>query len=264
MSVLKNKRKLSRTEYERTFEELYGYAISQTNKVPKRRKKWVTKEIDAVMNDAYVWVMDLSEAYFEKNVRAEAREKIAIKIIRRLNGMGRPLFTYWNVMGCTDKEMERWLDLIKREIDLLNNFVIEKNFAMSLQVLDWNKIDRVSFLKNMCDMHRYVHTKVIHANCAYDDSAGNLLIRLVDDALYNIMEANRKIPETSDEYKRRKEHICKAIASLNEMNRPILFYFNLMQYSERVMREWAGMLSEELKMLAALQKSDKERFSNLK
>lgn len=42
-----------------------------------------------------------------------------------------------------------------------------------------------------------------------------------------------------------------------------LFYFNLMQYSERVMTEWSEMLVTELKLLTALLKSDKKRFGSL-
>ena len=78
------------------------------------------------------------------------------------------------------------------------------------------------------------------------------------------MLANRKIPTTQKEYIKRKEYLSKSISCLNKMNRGLLFYFNLMKYSERVMNEWSEMLTQELKMLHALQKSDKSRFEGLK
>lgn len=91
-----------------------------------------------------------------------------------------------------------------------------------------------------------------------------MLISLVNDAFYELILANKKIPETRIEYEARRQHISNSITYLKEMNRPMLFYFNLMQYSERIMKEWSELLVSELKMLSSLQKSDKERFKTLK
>lgn len=97
----------------------------------------------------------------------------------------------------------------------------------------------------------------------YDNSSGALLIRLVDDAFYHIIEANKKIPSNQKELKEREEHISKSISALRKMQRQTLFYFNLMRYSENVLREWTDYLTQELKLLYALKKSDAERFKNL-
>lgn len=89
------------------------------------------------------------------------------------------------------------------------------------------------------------------------------MILLVNDAFYELILANKKVPETKAEYEQRRQHISNAITYLKGMNRPMLFYFNLMQYSERIMNEWSELLVSELKMLASLQRSDKERFKSL-
>ena len=47
------------------------------------------------------------------------------------------------------------------------------------------------------------------------------------------------------------------------MNRPLISIFNIMEYSNHVMKEWADILNLELKLLYGLQKSDQERFKNL-
>lgn len=99
---------------------------------------------------------------------------------------------------------------------------------------------------------------------SYDSTQGKLLINTVNDAFYYLMRANEKIPTTKKEYMKRKERISNVISSLHQMNRSLLPYFNLMQYSERIMNEWSSMLTQELKMLYALQKSDKSRFDGLK
>lgn len=120
-----------------------------------------------------------------------------------------------------------------------------------------------NFLKNMAEFHRFVHGKVINAPCKYDDTSGSLLIDLVDTAFYFVIEANKKIPTSKEEYEKRTANINSAISALYKMQRQILFYCNLMQYSETVLNDWRNYLSSELKLLNALKKSDSKRFSKL-
>ena len=63
---------------------------------------------------------------------------------------------------------------------------------------------------------------------------------------------------------RRRKCISTAIQILEQANRPMLTYFNIMQYSERIMIEWSDMLTKEIKKLRALQQSDAKRFKELK
>ena len=44
----------------------------------------------------------------------------------------------------------------------------------------------------------------------------------------------------------------------------MLSYFNVMEYSERIMMEWSEMLVTEIAKLRALQQSDAKRFKSLK
>ena len=91
-----------------------------------------------------------------------------------------------------------------------------------------------------------------------------MLLSIMDDALYQLVKANRKIPETHDEYEFRRQCISKAIQRLEQANRPMLAYFNVMKYSERIMMEWSEMLVTEIAKLRALQQSDAKRFKDLK
>ena len=85
----------------------------------------------------------------------------------------------------------------------------------------------------------------------------------MNDAWYQCVSANRKIPTTKQEVISRQKHISNAISDLHKMNRPMLSLFILMDYSEREMREWADLLTEQIRLLYALQKSDKKRFGKL-
>lgn len=261
MSVIRSKRHISKFEYENTFTKLYQFSAEQTSKISKRRKKWLCTDIDEIMNNAYNLIMEMNEGYFETDKEENISElvKQALDCLLKLE---KPLLILWSVQKYKTKTMVTWSNLVCDEINLLYK-MIDKKAKYRMKILDYNAINKASFLKNMSDFHAYVYGKVINAPMKYDNSSGALLIRLVDDAFYHIIEANKKIPSNQKELKEREEHISKSISALRKMQRQTLFYFNLMRYSENVLREWTDYLTQELKILYALKKSDAERFKNL-
>ena len=76
--------------------------------------------------------------------------------------------------------------------------------------------------------------------------------------------ANIREPRTRKEAQTRDEWLKDAIDNLNAMQRPMVGLWNVMQYSEKIMDEWAGMIDEELRILAGLRDADRKRYSGLK
>lgn len=264
MAVLRSKRQISKTEFENTLSNLYRYSMNKTIAVPKRRKKWLCVEIDDTMNTVYSDIMEVNTCYIQDtDDKAEYTAILIRRSIDNLISLQKPLMIMWNVQKYETKTMVEWSSFIKREL-LLLNYLLESEVEIHMPILDWRTINSVNFLKNMSELHRYTHGKVASACMSYDSTQGKLLINTVNDAFYYLMRANEKIPTTKKEYMKRKERISNVISSLHQMNRSLLPYFNLMQYSERIMNEWSSMLTQELKMLYALQKSDKSRFDGLK
>lgn len=264
MSVLRSKRRISRSEFEHSFSELYEFSMTQTSKIAKRRKKWICAPIDNQMNILYRELMQISDCYFrDKTEKAEYVSGIVKKCIKRLNSLEKPLMILWDIQRYDTGVMARWVSKIRWEVLLLNQMHESEDIEIDVSILDWHAINSANFLKNMSELHRYTHGKISNAYSAYDGTQGSLLISLVNDAFYELILANKKIPETRQEYELRRQHISNAMTYLKGMNRPMLFYFNLMRYSERVMQEWSELLVNELKMLSSLQKSDRERFSSL-
>lgn len=264
MSVLRSKRNLAPTEFENAFANLYHYSIEQTTKISKRKHKWLCTNIDRCMNELYRDLMWINESYNpNKTVMQQDKMAVAQNAANKLNLLAKPLIVLWNIEGYDMKHMTTWYNQINIVLLLLNKMHDGKKVDNQIMVLDKVAINKMKFLKNMSELHRYTYGKVIHAKSAYDSTHGSLLIQLVDDAFYNICLANKTMPKTKSEYEDRRKLISNAISDLKQMNRSLTFYFNLMQYSERVMIEWSEMLSEELKMLYGLQKSDKKRFKDL-
>lgn len=265
MAVLRSKRKIAQTEFENTFTKLYQFSMRHTTAVPKRRKKWLCRNIDDRMNLIYKDIMAMNDCYNpDATQKAKYIEDLNEACIHRLVELEKPLMVLWNVQSAETKHMAAWVELLNREIFLLNLMRESKVSVPEMAILDWRAVNSVKFLKNMSELHRYTHSKVTNANMDYDATQGSLLIELVNDAFYYLILANKKIPTTRKQYENRRDNISRSISCLKALNREMLFYFNLMQYSERVMNEWTSMLTQEIKMLSALQKSDRERFESLK
>lgn len=265
MSVLRSKREIAYSEFENTFTTLYQLCINHTTAIPKRRRKWLCPLIDSTMNKVYRDIMSMSDFY--SPIKTDKAKYIATKAeacIENLLSLEKPLMVLWNIQNFETRQMAVWTNLLNQEIDLLQAKTFKTREASRVRVLDWHTLDSVQFLKNMSRLHRYTHSKVVNANMNYDSTQGTLLIEYVNDAFYELMIANIQIPTTKQQYEKRRNHISNTIMYLKALNREMLFYFNLMQYSERVMNEWSDMLVQELKMLTALQKSDRQRFSCLK
>lgn len=263
MAVLRSKRHISRYEFEHTFSELYSFSCERNAKIAKRRKKWISKNIDYQMNNIFNMIMEVTEGRFTKGQTKPMKANLIGQSIDCLIELEKPLMIMWNVEKYPTKKMVQWVMLLNNEITLLDSLCDENNKERQIMILDWHKVHSTTFLQNMSELHRYVHGKVVNAKNRYDDTDSSLLIYLIDEAFYALMSANKKIPETKSELEKRTNNISKAISCLRKMNRPMTFYFNTMGYSERIMREWSDMLATELKLLYALQKSDKSRFKDL-
>lgn len=264
MAVLRSKRNLAKTEFENTFSVLYNNVKTHTTAIPRRRQKWLCKEISKGMNHIYREIVEINDYYCpNKEQRAEHVRQMVDLAIAHIYAMERPMLVMWNVQRFETDKMAQTVELFNHELFLLNRINQYTGRTDEFMMLDWRAVNNVQFLKTMSDLHRYTHGKVASARMDYDDTSGALLIETVDDAFFSLMKANRKIPTTHKEYETRRENISRAIMCLKEMNRYLLSYFNLQCYSERVMNEWTMLLTQEQKLLYVIQSSDKKRFGHL-
>ena len=270
MSILKNERTVCKYEYERSFNLMYQYFRTQMSKTPIRRQKWVYPKITEILRDAHMAVMELSTGYKDITIRNQWRYDLIKHAMNRLCDLQNPLYSYWCIMGIDEKHRKTWCDYINTEISLLQG-MLEANpcyeddtKAKFIMYYKTSMIENAKFLSNMKELLLFSHSKIIHAKKDFDGFESATIIELVGDAWYHCISSNQKIPENLDDYKKRQEHISDAISCLHKLNRPMLSLFTMLEYSENVMREWSGMLVEEIKLLTALQKSDKKRFKNLK
>ena len=272
MSVLKNKRSVSKYEYENSFNTMYQYFKTQLNKTPTRRQKWVYPELTEILRDVHMSIMELSTGYKDYKERDKWRYGLIKHSLKRLQDFQKPLYSYWAIMETDEKHRITWCEHINKEIALLkgmlkSNPCYNEEDELGIKLIMYYKNSNIAgtkFLSNMKDLLDFSHSKIIHVKKDFDGFESATIIELVGDAWYHCISANQKIPENAEEYKNRKEHISDAISCLHKLNRPMLSLFILVGYSENTMREWSNLLVEEIRLLTALQKSDKKRFGSLK
>lgn len=264
MSVLKTKRRLSTYQFWYSFIKLYEYHSNIVSQIPIRKQKWICSGINTLMRQAHKTISNVSTKYVRKPSYTNIKDELLNESITSLESLQDGLFILWNVQRFSYKSMKNWALMINNEMRLLRNEMTNpKDDIEFISVLDWDVIQKCNFLENMCKLHRFVHSKIIRVPNKYDDIISLQLKEYIDNAFTCLIKANLIKPETTDDYNKRKSLISKSIDNLHDAEFPVYELFNIMKYSESVMKQFSELITTEIRMLKGLQKSDAERFRHL-
>ena len=279
MAVLKNKRTQSSLEYERAFMELYEHCKQNTMHLPRRRHETLAKPIMEIMNRAYVHVMNIQFLPVRGRSYMEVKYREISKALEILMEIEKPIMVLWGISG--DKEATElkhqknssrgyWAELTNRSINLLQalersnpNHAEDAAPPNPVVYFTDKEIASSRFLTLTRKILRITHTRYIRLPVEMRDAEMASLLWLANDAFYHAVRGNKFIPRTKREYEKRREHISKCIACLNDMNRVMLGVFASEKLSEKQMAEWAETLADALEISYRVQNSDKKRFEHL-
>lgn len=265
MSVLVSRRKLAASEYAMNFTKLQQKTRQQLEKIPKRKYRWLADPINNLMNKIFDLIMSSVNDYYHYGIKLKNNIDIAKAICRELYSLGSHLIALWNIEDYTEKAMTTWANAIDNEIKLVLQMggISFKKDQKYMIIIEKKSVASAKYVGVMCQLHKLIYSKVISSPRYSREGAGRLLITLADRALFSVIDANSKIPTTKKMYEHRKQCIEDAINCINEMEIPTLGFFEVMGYTEYTMQQWADLLAEEKKLLTGIQKSDKEKYSNL-
>lgn len=271
MAILKNKRKLSKYEYEHSFDVAYKHLGICMKSVPNRMKYWINKPINQKLNFIYSNIMELRTNYFNDSEKDALSLSIINSVIDEILSLQICFYSFWNIMNYDDQKKIYWCELFNKVLLLLyglrkKNILYNLNYFQEERFIMYYKNDdlkKVKFLNNMSELHKYTHKRIAHAKKLYADRECDMLSDFVNMALYSCLEANKKIPTNKHELEIRSKYFSNAISNLKKMEIPMLSLFNLMDYSENILKEWSELFTYTLNSLYAIKKSDKNRFKNL-
>lgn len=265
MSVVKAKRHLSPHEFWWQMEKLKEYTALKISNTPKRKRKIICVAIGKHTADAWHYTALADEIRIKDEETRIMRTELFAKAIHELEELQKPLYIYWNIQHADTKSMEFWSNSINEEMTRIAG-IYEKESGKQMhfhyiKILHWKQMRECQYVSKMAEYHKYVHGKLMHL--PYDCMDVQKYREIIDHVFCEIVQSNWKIPETKQEFKKRKELIEDAIKQLNASQYLIYSIWNLKPFSEREMNEWAGMLNEILKLLSAVRKSDASRFCSL-
>lgn len=264
MSVLRSNRQVAFTEFERQMGIICREVKNRLSSVPARYRKFINPKLYEPASKAYRCVT-LANEQSPKTAQGLARRNAlldtALKSIMQLQ---KPLLAYWNLKDSTEGGMKELADMLNREIALIFGVQKREGVRPMIIILPTKKMERLAFLKKMSELHKFTYQKIGHAPTDCKDFVSDEIALCADTALCSVVLANNKIPETREEADHRATHLQNAIDNLNAMQRPLLSLWNIMDYSENIMDEWAGLLNEELKILEGLKKADQTKYKNLR
>ena len=262
--VLKRNRNPSKYNYEEVFWRFDRYTKSIMEKVPKRKKKWLTSEIYETLANTAIYVMDIKEMRGEtKNDTKIVKKQCALMALNELHKMQKPMIAYWNIMCTPSEKIAAWRNILNELVDELKIVIDAEYYEFKFIVYDRSSISKVKFLENMCEFHRTSYSKMISAKGGYFNSASQILKKCVDDALYHIFLANQIIPSTKDEYIERKNHFSYALSRVDECNRAIYQLYKTEHYSNNACDKWFMQLKMQTDLLNGIIKSDRKRYGKL-
>ena len=264
MSVRKNERNLSGYEYEHTYEKLYSETVFRIKKLPKRRYELIGFPIIEILNHVYNQINSISFDFTYKGIRGVDNSEKIISTIESFMQLQKYMYAFWSIQDTELRISAAWCEMTNYEIILLCGVAkIERKDEWKMTALDIEAAEKFLILKKAREFHKFLNGKIISSKNDIKNSRGYSLWDMADSMLYHLCEGNKKPPETKAEYKTRRNHFTKALDRLNAIERPTLAYFNLMGYSEAVMREWASYINDLQTMLASLIETDKKRYADL-
>ena len=275
MAVLRSKRGIAPSEFERNMAKIHRDLESRMHALPARYKKHLCEALYTPMNACYNALIIADEQKGGGPTGKDKRQKYFKAAMTYLMRMEKPLNAFINIRDIKDSVRAGIEKALNFEIALIWGAAGWDDAARRAQygimevkpvfrIFRKDKNKKLAFLGKMAELHKYTFQKTAHA----PNSAFDALSRRIDDfatnALYDVNMANLREPTTREEAKTRDAWLKDAIDNLNGMQRPMVGLWNIMDYSETIMDEWSGMIDEELRILTGLRDADRKRYSGLK
>lgn len=277
MSVLKNKRRTSKIEYERNFIGIYEYMMNLLDHMPKRYAGILGRPMKERLNDMYDKVANISDMYIEKESWKE-RYKLCAETIKDLEAFAEWVYLYWilsdgrnGIKKADDQKRDFMAKMFNRQIYLIAGVMSKLDDKKKLgrievqymKKFNAKELEGIVFLEKLYELNKLVYPKVIRIPLAQRDEEASLACKYIRNAFYCAYSGNLIFPENKKQYDKRKRLIGEAISDMYRVDRPMLKLFIVHMFSDDDMERIAALVNESTRHLLALQASDKERFGSL-
>lgn len=277
MSVLKNKRRTSKIEYERNFIGFYEYMNGRIDHMPRRWMKPLGLPMKEALNQMYDDVLLVSEMYIEGD-SARKRYMQCKRVVEELTAFQEWIYLYWiisdgrNGIKWADSDRRKYMSIyLNKEIYLLGGVMhrldpqkkLARPEVLYMKPFTKKDIEGVLFLEKLYALNDLVYPKSIRIPMAERDEEVRLACKYIRNAFFCAYSANSLIPSSKGEYSYRRKMFGEAISDLYRLNRPMVKLFMVHMFSDEDMETITQLVNEATRLLQGVQNSDKERFAAL-
>lgn len=278
MAIYRSQRKPTSVQYEDSFKKLYAEMRERMSHVPKRRRQSIVRPLMNAMNNVYDSILGIGEDPVKGSKTAEqARYRRILQAQDRFLLLEKPMFAWWSVCRDMPDERARYIpdhsrqylcDRFNEVLAILHRMQTQSRCydetqdrgVIQLMWFTQEQVKNARFLTVLQSLLRYTHASLIRLNAAYRDAEGEQARHLVNDAWYWALKGNF-VPGNKEEAEERKKRFSRAIASLRKLERPLLAIMSTGLYTDEELTKWMDLLSQSLKLIQAVQRSDKERYA---
>ena len=79
----------------------------------------------------------------------------------------------------------------------------------------------------------------------------------------NVKRGNSIYPLNQHEVQMRRDFFLRAYAELQSLVSQIEVAYELIRFDEKILHEWASLISSEMKLIQSVMKKDRERYKNI-
>lgn len=121
----------------------------------------------------------------------------------------------------------------------------------------------MQFLKTARDLQLFTIRKVVGFPKRYTFYVSQPIAAIATRIYEDVKRANSIYPLNKHEAQIRRDYLLNANAELQNLVSQLEVAFELFQFDYKIMQEWMAMVDEEIRLVKALIKKDRERYKGL-
>lgn len=269
MSVLKNKRHIAPTEYERRFDIFTHYLDNRIKRIPMRYYRELIRPFNDAIINCENDIAQMNQLFLQGKRESVERYRVIQQLIKDMCDIVKVSYTYWNISETKSsikyvkgKSREYWaktfnevLNLVYKEAQRCHKFK-EEDIEMN-HMFAYPNCQKAEYIKEISNIQKLVARRSKRMNARIKDRNMERLLYLCSDALYLAYSANAiKIIDEKTK-KNRVNKLDKAVGFLYEIDKPLRELAFDGVFTEIELKRIHESLSNAKKMTQAIKNTDK-------
>ena len=280
MSIRKNDRRLSQTEYDNTYNKIFNYILQKVSRLPKRYQKILGKSMTDALGEVLINIENATVQFHIGKDRSADRRRNLYDALKAFNRIITVSYFWWTlpsnkneIRPISQRQRNYWSESVNKSVALITGVLktIDKNFDQQevdiphMYSISKAEINSVQFLKYISGSLSIMNRCAIKYQQKYENPRIYQTINRLADALKYAIDGNKRGFDGSlSDYKKRYDYFNKAIGNLKAIQQDILRLSWEYMFSEEELKTLATNIDSATKILVTLNRKTKNIIDELK